>query len=213
MNGLFVQLMTLMLVGTLTACGGAGAQSTPEPSQPVPPAPSAPVESVPTANGEPHVLVAYFSATGNTENIAGHIQTALDADLYEIVPEEPYTSEDLDYSNDDCRANREQNDPSARPAISGGVEHMENYDVVFLGYPIWWGQAPRIIDTFLESYDFEDVTIVPFCTSGSSGIDGSLEELRALAPDAGWLDGRRFSSGTAQEEVAAWAEGLDLSQN
>lgn len=212
MNGVFVQLMTLMLVGTLTACGGSGAQTTPGPSQTVPPTSSAPVESQPAANGASHVLVAYFSATGNTENIAGHIQAALDADLYEIVPEEPYTSEDLDYSEDDCRANREQNDPNARPAISGGVENMEDYDVVFLGYPIWWGRAPRIIDTFLESYDFEDVTIVPFCTSGSSGIDGSLEELRTLASGAVWLDGRRFSGGAAQEEVAAWAEGLDLSQ-
>ena len=98
MNGVFVQLMTLMLVGTLTACGGSGAQTTPGPSQTVPPTSSAPVESQPAANGASHVLVAYFSATGNTENIAGHIQAALDADLYEIVPEEPYTSENLDYT-------------------------------------------------------------------------------------------------------------------
>lgn len=159
-------------------------------------------------NGE--TLVAYFSATGNTESIARHIQTILNADLYEIVPEDPYTSEDLNYSNNDCRANQEQNDPNARPAISGSVENMEDYDVVFLGYPIWWGQAPKIIHTFLESYDLDSVTIVPFCTSGSSGIGGSLDDLHALAPEAIWLDGQRFSGSASQDTVASWVEGLDL---
>ena len=124
---------------------------------------------------EDGVLVAYFSATGNTEGIAQHLQSILDADLYEIVPEVPYTDEDLNYSNDNCRANQEQNDPAARPAITGTLEHPENYNVVFLGYPIWWGQAPKVIYTFLESCDFGDATIVPFCTSGSSGIGSSAE--------------------------------------
>ena len=155
-------------------------------------------------------LVAYFSATGNTENIARHIQTVLNADLYEIIPADLYTSEDLNYSNDDCRANQEQNDPNARPAISGSVEHMEDYDVVFLGYPIWWGQAPKIIHTFLESYDFDGVTIVPFCTSGSSGIGSSAANLQSLAPDANWLSGQRFSGSVSQDTVASWVEGLDL---
>ena len=104
------------------------------------------------------MLVAYFSATGNTENIAEHLVSILDADLYEIVPQVPYTSEDLNYSNDDCRANQEQNDPTARPSISGNVENMEDYDVIFLGYPIWWGDAPKIISTFLETYDFDGKT-------------------------------------------------------
>ncbi len=156
------------------------------------------------------MLVAYFSATGNTENIAQHIQTILDADLYEIVPEDPYTSEDLNYSNGDCRANQEQNDPNARPAISGSVENMEDYDVIFLGYPIWWGQAPKIMHTFLESYDFDGVTIVPFCTSGSSGIGSSAANLQSLAPNANWLSGQRFSGSASQETVASWVEGLDL---
>lgn len=156
------------------------------------------------------MLVACFSATGNTEGIARHIQTVLDADLYEIVPEEPYTREDLNYSNSDCRANREQNDPDARPAISGTLENPGNYDVVFLGYPIWWGQAPKIIHTFLESYDFTGETIVPFCTSGSSGIGGSLSDIQALVPDANWLSGQRFDAGADQEEVARWVEGLEL---
>ena len=160
------------------------------------------------------VLVAYFSATGNTENIAEHLVSILDADLYEIVPEVPYTSEDLNYSNSDCRANQEQNDPAARPAISGGVENMEDYEVVFLGYPIWWGDAPKIISTFLETYDFDGKTIVPFCTSGSSSIGGSVSDLEALTSGATWLDGQRFSGSASQETVSQWVDslGLDLGQ-
>ena len=166
-----------------------------------------------TPEPEPEVgktLVAYFSATGNTESIAQHLQPILNADLYEIVPEAPYTSEDLNYNNDGCRANQEQNDPNARPAISGSVENMEDYDVVFLGYPIWWGQAPKIIYTFLESYDLDGVTIVPFCTSGSSGIGSSATNLQSLAPNANWLSGQRFSGNASQDAVAAWVEGLYL---
>lgn len=160
------------------------------------------------------VLVAYFSATGNTENIAEHLVSILDADLYEIVPQVPYTSEDLNYSNDDCRANQEQNDPTARPSISGNVENMEDYEVIFLGYPIWWGDAPKIISTFLETYDFDGKTIVPFCTSGSSPIGGSVSDLEALTDGATWLEGQRFSGSASQETVSQWVDslGLDLGQ-
>lgn len=175
-----------------------------------------PVTPEPEPEPEPEggeTLVAYFSATGNTESIAQHIQAVLNADLYEIVPEAPYTSEDLNYSNDDCRANQEQNDPNARPAIDGSVEHMEDYDVVFLGYPIWWGQAPKIIYTFLESYDLDGVTIVPFCTSGSSGIGSSATNLQFLAPNANWLSGQRFSGSASQDTVASWVEGLELPES
>ena len=156
------------------------------------------------------VLVAYFSATGNTENIAEHLQAILDADLYEIVPEVPYTSEDLNYSNDDCRANQEQNDPNARPAIDGSVDNMEDYEVIFLGYPIWWGDAPKIISTFLESYDLTGKTIVPFCTSGSSGIGSSASALESLTSGAQWLDGQRFPGSASQDTVAQWVDGLGL---
>ena len=160
------------------------------------------------------VLVAYFSATGNTENIAEHLVSILDADLYEIVPQVPYTSEDLNYGNSDCRANQEQNDPTARPAISGSVENMEDYEVIFLGYPIWWGDAPKIISTFLETYDFDGKTIVPFCTSGGSSIGGSVSDLEALTSGAAWLDGQRFSGSASQETVSQWVDslGLDLGQ-
>lgn len=160
------------------------------------------------------VLVAYFSATGNTENIAEHLVSILDADLYEIVPQVPYTSEDLDYSNSDCRANQEQNDPTARPAISGCVKDLEDYEVVFLGYPIWWGDAPKIISTFLETYDFDGKTIVPFCTSGSSSIGGSVSDLETLTDGATWLEGQRFSGSVSRETVSQWVDalGFDLGQ-
>lgn len=169
----------------------------------------------PTPEEGTDVLVAYFSATGNTENIAEHLVSILDANLYEIVPQVPYTSEDLDYRRDDCRANQEQNDPAARPSIYGSVENMEDYEVIFLGYPIWWGDAPKIISTFLESYDFNGKTIVPFCTSGSSSIGGSVSDLEALTSGATWLDGQRFSGSASQETVSQWVDflGLDLRQD
>lgn len=155
-----------------------------------------------------HILVAYFSATNNTEKIAGHIRDILgdEADVYKIEAKTPYTSADLDY-NTDCRANREQNDPSARPAISGSVANMAQYDAVLLGYPIWWGQAPKIIYTFLESYDFSGKTILPFCTSGSSPVGTSAQNLHALCPSsAKWLDGRRFGAGASKEEIENWID-------
>lgn len=163
----------------------------------------------PTVGNANKVLIAYFSCTNTTEAIAEHIQTETKGTLYEIVPEVPYTADDLKYYTNG-RADREQADPSVRPTISGSVENMQKYDVVFLGYPIWHGQAPRIISTFLESYDFSGKTIVPFCTSHSSGIGSSDTSLHSLAPDAEWVSGRRFSSGTSQSTVADWIESLDL---
>lgn len=159
---------------------------------------------------EGRILVAYFSNTGNTEIIAEHLADILGADTWEITAETAYSAADLNYNDSSSRANREQNDPDARPAISGSVADMERYDVVFLGYPIWWGQAPKIISTFLEGYDLAGKTIVPFCTSGSSGIGTSAEALHALAASAEWLDGRRFSGGASRGEVEEWVNGLGL---
>ena len=226
MKRLFVLLTTLTLLLGLMACGQAGTQSSPGQSQTqqqgTSSEPSAPNQSAPPASSTPEagesdeempeggVLVAYFSATGNTEGIAQHLQSILEADLYEIVPEVAYTDEDLNYSNDSCRANQEQNDPTARPAITGTLENPEDYDVVFVGYPIWWGQAPKVMYTFLESCDFGDATIVPFCTSGSSGIGSSADGLQELTENAQWLDGQRFSSGASQDEVAQWVDSLGL---
>lgn len=169
----------------------------------------APEESNP-AEDTARVLVAYFSATGNTEHIAEHLQVILDADLYEITPQVPYTSADLDYTNSSSRSQVEGRDPDARPAISGSVEDMETYDVIFLGYPIWNGQAPKIISTFLESYDFDGKTIVPFCTSGSSGIGSSARNVEGLTSGATWLDGQRFAGTASREAVAQWVGALGL---
>ena len=164
----------------------------------------------PSAGGK--ILIAYFSATNHTEGIANHLDAILDADLYEITPEQPYTSADLNYGDSSTRATVEQNDPNARPAISGGVENMEQYAVIFLGYPIWWGQAPKIISSFLEGYDLAGKTIVPFCTSGSSGIGSSAANLHTLASSAAWLDGQRFSGGASRSAVESWVNGLELTR-
>ncbi len=156
------------------------------------------------------ILVAYFSATGNTEGVAQKLADGLGADLYEIVPEQPYTDEDLDYGSSESRSSVEMNDPNARPEISGSVENMEQYDVVFIGYPIWWGEAPRIMSTFVESYDFSGKTLVAFCTSASSGFGSSDSALKSAAGTAAWLDGTRFSAGASAEDVLAWANGLGI---
>lgn len=210
MRRIFALLAALALAVTLAACGGMEAQSDTTQSPSMPPVSSTPEEKEPTAEVETHVLVAYFSATGNTKGIAQHLQSILGADLYEIVPEEPYTSQDLNYNDDNCRANREQNDPDARPAIQGSLENPGNYDVVFLGYPIWWGQAPKILYTFLERYDFGDATIIPFCTSGSSEIGSSAANLHDLAPNANWRSGQRFRGSATESDVEAWVTSLGL---
>ena len=190
-------------VATILMRYDQGNTTTPEPTP----------EPTPDPDEGTDVLIAYFSCTGNTEAIANHLDSILDADLYEIVPEVPYTSEDLNYGDSSSRTSIEMNDPDARPAISGSVENMEDYEVIFLGYPIWWGDAPRIISTFLESYDFDGKTIVPFCTSGSSGIGSSADDLQALTSGATWLDGQRFSGGASEETVAAWVNGLGIELN
>lgn len=159
---------------------------------------------------EVKILVAYFSATNTTEGVAEQIAESLPADLYEIVPEQPYTDADLNYHDDNSRSTQEMNDSSSRPAISGSVENMEQYDIVFIGYPIWWGEAPRIVSTFMESYDFSGKTIVPFCTSGGSGVGSSATNLEALTKDATWIPGTRLSGGSSREEIAEWINGLEL---
>lgn len=167
-------------------------------------------EPDPEAEGS-KILVACFSATGNTEGVAQKLADGLGADLYEIVPETPYTSDDLNYNDSSSRSSIEMDDPDARPAISGSVENMEQYDVVLLGYPVWWGEAPRIMSTFIESYDFSGKTLTAFCTSASSGFGSSDSALREAADSASWLDGIRFSSGASSEEILEWANGLGIS--
>ena len=184
-------------------------QDTPTPS----PDPTPTPEPTPNPGDSPKVLVAYFSATNTTEGVARRLAAGLGADLHEITPAVPYTSADLNYGDNSSRTSIEQNDPSARPAIRGAVEDMNQYDVVFIGYPIWWGQAPKIISTFLESYEWNGKNIVPFCTSGSSPIGSSATNLESLAYGADWLPGRRFSGGASQEELLAWADSLNMDFN
>ncbi len=195
---------------------------TPKPEEPTPPPTETPIsdETLPPSDSEtppPSVtpepgdteqgksLIVYFSCTDTTKKIAEYVQEITGADIYRIEPEVPYTAEDLNYGDASTRATREQNDSSARPAIAGKVENMSRYQNIVIAYPIWWGQAPRIISTFLESYDFSGKTVVPVCTSHSSGIGSSATNLHALTDGSvAWLEGRRFSSTTTKEEVAQW---------
>jgi len=164
----------------------------------------------------PKILVAYFSCTGNTRSAATHITDVLNtqtviANLHEIKPEVPYTSEDLNWRDNSSRASKENADPSSRPSISGNIHNMENYDIVFLGYPIWWEQAPKIIYAFMESYDFSGKTIVPFCTSGSGGIGSSAANLHRLSSASTlWLPGFRFAANASQSSINTWLNELDL---
>lgn len=151
------------------------------------------------------VLVVYFSATGTTRSAAKKIKKATNGKLYQIKAATPYTSADLDYSNDNCRANAEQQDESTRPEIEGKVKNIRQYDVIFVGFPIWWGKEPMIIRTFLESYNLKGKTIVPFCTSGGSGISGSVKGIKAAAEGAKVVTGKDLTD-TSYKSVEKWAK-------
>ena len=144
-------------------------------------------------------LVLYFSATGTTKSIAERIATKANSDIIEIIPKEKYKNEDLNY-NSDCRANREQNDPDARPEIENIID-ITKYDTIYLGYPIWWGTNPKIILTLLDTYDFTGKTIIPFCTSGSTDINGSVSNLRNYNTKLTIKDGKRFAANDSDEEI------------
>lgn len=152
------------------------------------------------------VAVIYFSCTGNTRTAAERIRDLTGADLIELVPEQPYTSQDLDYNDESCRANQEQKDPAARPRIAGQPLDLSQYGTIYLGYPIWQGTAPRIINTFLDSYDLTGKTIRPFCTSGSSGIETSVADIRAAAPGVDVTAGLRIADPDGSD-VKAWTLG------
>lgn len=151
------------------------------------------------------IAIIYFSATGTTKKVAEYIKDATNGDLIEIVPKDKYTDADLNYNNDSCRANKEQNDSSSRPAISNNI-NTDSYDVIYLGYPIWWGDAPRIILTFLDNHDLSGKTVIPFCTSGGSGIGTSISNFKNKYKNINWLDGKRLS--TSKSEVTSWVNGL-----
>lgn len=149
-------------------------------------------------------LVAYFSASGVTAKAAEKIAEAIGADLYEIRPQLPYTAKDLDWMNRNSRSSVEMNDPASRPAIAQSLDNMAQYDTILVGFPIWWYVEPRIIDTFLESYDFSGKTMIPFATSGSSGIEKAQQSLQAHCPKAVWEKGQLLN----RTDPAKWTKGL-----
>lgn len=152
-------------------------------------------------------LVVYFSATGNTKAVAETLTELTGANIYEIVPEQRYTDEDLNYNDRTTRATVEQNDPDARPAIQGSITDFEQYDVIYVGYPIWWGDMPRILYTFFDEYDFNGKTIAPFCTSGGSGLSGTPGTIAELETGATVLDGLHVSDSdadNAESQVSEW---------
>jgi len=157
------------------------------------------------------ILVAYFSASGETAKLSKTLSDVAGADLYEIVPQEKYSSADLNWNDKNSRSSKEMANVQARPAISGNVENMEQYEVVFVGFPIWWGEAPRIIATFLENYDFSGKTVIPFATSGGSGFGKTDSILQKLCPaSVKWLPGALLKSNADKETVKKWVDELKI---
>lgn len=225
MKKLTALLLSVVLVLSLAACGSANkpASSTtqPETSAPTEQPTTGPSESSSTAPAESEpetqpetgkTLVVYYSASGNTERVAKDIAEAAGADLFEIVPTEVYTSEDLNWTNSDSRVSREHDDESLRdvPLTTTGVPDWDSYDTVFIGYPIWWGIAAWPVDTFVKNNDFTGKTVIPFATSSSSGMGQSGSLLADMAGTGEWQEGQRFSSGVSSDEVQSWVNGLGL---
>lgn len=157
-------------------------------------------------------LVAFFSASGSTKGVAEKLANVVDGDLYEIEPEEPYTAEDLDWTNPKSRSSIEMKENrSFRPPIKGKVDNIDDYDNIYLGFPIWWYVAPTIVNTFLESYDFSGKTIIPFATSGSSGMGNTVNELKpSCSDDVTFMDGKRFSASVSEDELKSWIDKLNI---
>ena len=212
MKKLAFLFILLGLMTALVACASAASSTTAASSSSAPEsasseaAPASSVSETPTESS--HTLVAYFSCTGTTEGIAQKLAEQTDAALYVITPAQPYTADDLNYSDNSCRANQEMNDASARPELGGEEIDFSPYDTIYLGYPIWWGTAPRIIQTFIESHDWDGKTVYLFCTSGSSGVEKSLNDLQNAYPDINFADARRFSASASDSDISGWLESL-----
>ena len=157
-------------------------------------------------------LVAYFSARGSTKGVAEKLANVVNGDLYEIEPEEPYTAEDLDWTNPKSRSSIEMKENrSFRPSIKSKVDNIDDYDTIYLGFPIWWYVAPTIVNTFLESYDFSGKTIIPFATSGSSGMENTVNELKpSCSDDARFIEGKRFPASVSEDELKSWIDNLNI---
>lgn len=203
MKKLLSIILSAFMIITLGACGNTGENNTAPIQEEETSAPTMPDQTETTTDGSKN-LVVYFSATGTTKALAETIAETTDADIFEIVPEEPYTNDDLNYNNDNCRANLEMNDENARPAIAESIENIDEYDTIYIGYPIWWGTMPRIINTFLDTYDLSGKTIMPFCTSGGSGVGTSVSAIRNSCPNADVKDGFRGSASTTNTQIEEW---------
>lgn len=230
----FALLAAVVFTFSLAACGGSPAGSS-EPASRAEAAPPSSPSSLPESQPAPapereqsaesgagseqesgdapaKPAVVYFSATGTTAKVAELIAEETGGTLFEIVPEEPYTTEDLAYTNDSCRANREMNDAAARPAIGSDLSGVSGCEVVYLGYPIWWGTAPRIIQTFLDSGALDGATVYLFCTSGGSGVEQSVRDLQGLYPNVNIVGGRRLN-GASQADVQEWINSLSENES
>lgn len=208
-------LLVLIISVMFAACGGAPSGSTTEPQTTADakttaalPDKTAETPTQPeTKAGSGKTLVVYFSATGTTKGVAEQIAAAANADTYEILAAQTYTADDLNWNDTNSRTTKEQNDKSVRPEIGSEKISLDGYDTIFIGFPIWWGEEPRIMDTFVESYDFSGKTMIPFCTSGGSGIGSSGDNLKANAGSGNWLEGARLSGSS---DIEGWVSGYNL---
>lgn len=219
MKKLIALLLSLMLVFSLAACGNnpQAAETEPATSTPVSeetqePETSEETEATDTESTGGKTLVVYYSASGNTENVSNVITKTLGADLFELEPVEPYSNDDLNWTNDDSRVTREHENEDERDVelVSATVDNWSEYDTVFIGYPIWWGIAAWPVDEFIETNDFTGKTVIPFATSASSGMGQSGELLEEMAGTGDWQEGQRFRSGASEDDIVAWVEGLGL---
>ena len=190
---------------TLGSNQSTAAQPITQPEQPT-------TEAIKDTENTSNTLVVYFSATNNTKTIAETIAKVFNADTYQITPAQEYTSDDLDWTDDNSRVSTEHNSPDFRPEIAGELPDLSSYDIVFIGYPIWWGEAPNIVKGFVENVDFSDKIVIPFCTSASSGVGSSGRNLETLTSGATWLEGQRFSSRADETEIADWIASLNLNK-
>ena len=216
MKKLMVLLLSFVLVFGLAACGQSQNSNDSASSE------ASSSENTTTASTEDtsdqtegtgsKTLVVYYSATGNTESVANTIAEETGGDLFELEPADPYTDADLDWTDDDSRVSQEYENEDQRDVelVSATVDNWDEYDTVFIGYPIWWGIAAWPVNEFVETNDFTDKTVIPFCTSSSSGLGESGELLEEMAGTGNWQEGERFSSGVSSEEVSTWISGLNL---
>ena len=201
MKKIFTLLLSALTIFTLTACGTANEEKNS----------AEPAKETATTSSDKKILVAYFSCTDTTKTLAENAAEVLNADLYEIKPEIPYTAEDLNWHDETTRATVEQRDEKVRPALADKNANIANYETIIIAFPIWWGVAPRIIDTFVESYDFSGKNILPICTSGGSDIGASADYLKTITNGAAsWKSGKCFFKNVDKDEVKNYFDNLKL---